>query len=115
MLKCKYFMGKKYKLKYTQIGNSKGFRIPAEFYRDRPEFAADGWVEVVSDNTAIIRVEPTIADADANEEDELMMRLFLDFALSESLKQGDLLHAYTVEEAASDMELIAGVELDNGA
>jgi antitoxin PrlF len=105
-------MSKTYKLKYTQIGNSKGFRIPAEFYRDRPEFAADGWIEVISDNTAIIRVEPTIVDTDEEADNELIMRLFLDFALNESLKKGDL-HAYTVEEAARNMELIAGVELDD--
>ncbi|PSB56156.1 hypothetical protein [Chamaesiphon polymorphus] len=105
-------MSKTYKLKYTQIGNGKGFRIPAEFYRDRPEFAADGWIEVISDNTAIVRIEPTVDDKDEEEDNDLMMRLFLDFALNESLKKGNL-HAYTTEEAARDMELITGVELDD--
>lgn len=48
-------MYKAYSLRNTKIGNSKGFRLPAEFYRDNPQFAdVDGWIEVTSDTTAII-------------------------------------------------------------
>jgi antitoxin PrlF len=108
-------MKKTYSLRNTKIGNSYGFRLPAEFYRENPQFAAaDGWIEVVSDTTAIIRIEPpTTEDEDDDEiENSLMMRLFLDFALSEALKNKDLV-PYTVEMSERARALIEGVEIDD--
>jgi antitoxin PrlF len=108
-------MKKTYTLRNTKIGNSNGFRLPTEFYRENPQFAAaDGWIEVVSDTTAIIRIEPPItADEDDDEiEDSLMMRLFLDFALSEALKNKDLV-PYTVERSEAIAALVEGVEVDD--
>lgn len=43
----------------------------------------------------------------------LMMRLFLDFAMTESLKNNTL-QPYTTEMSEAARELIAGVELENG-
>lgn len=108
-------MKKTYSLRNTKIGNSYGFRLPAEFYRENPQFAAaDGWIEVVSDTTAIIRIEPPTTDDEDDEEIEnsLMMRLFLDFALSEALKNKDLV-PYTVEMSERARALIEGVEIDD--
>jgi antitoxin PrlF len=51
-------MNKTYNLRTTRIGNSNGFRLPAEFYRDNPQFAdADGWIEVISEHTAILSID----------------------------------------------------------
>lgn len=42
-------MGNSYSIRSTKIGNSAGFRLPAEFYHQHPQFAnADGWIEVLS-------------------------------------------------------------------
>jgi antitoxin PrlF len=108
-----YIMNKTYSLRNTKVGNSNGFRLPAEFYRDNPQFAeADGWIEVISDNTAVIRIEsPAIAD-EAEPDNDLMMRLFLDFAIEEALKNKDLT-PYTSEMSAVARDLIAGVEVDD--
>jgi antitoxin PrlF len=105
-------MNKTYRIRTTKIGNSNGFRLPAEFYRDLPQFAADGWIEVISENSAIIKIEPQPADKEEEPEDGLMMRLFLDFALAQSLKHQDLV-PYTIEMSAAARALIAGVELDD--
>jgi antitoxin PrlF len=105
-------MNKTYSLRNTRIGNSSGFRLPAEFYRDNPQFAdADGWIEVIADNTAVIRIEPPQIEDDESG-DELMMRLFLDFAIEQSLKNKDLI-PYTSEMSAVAAALIDGVELDD--
>jgi antitoxin PrlF len=105
-------MNKTYSLRNTRIGNSNGFRLPAEFYRDNPQFAdADGWIEVIADNTAVIRIEPPASD-DEESDDDLMMRLFLDFAIEQSLKNKDLI-PYTAEMSAVARALIDGVELDD--
>jgi antitoxin PrlF len=107
-------MSKAYSLRNTKIGNSNGFRLPAEFYRDNPQFAdADGWIEVISDTTAVISIEAP-DDRSANDEDDnsLMMRLFLDFALTTALKNRDL-ERYTSDMSATARNLIDGVILDD--
>ena len=105
-------MNKTYSLRNTRIGNSNGFRLPAEFYRDNPQFAdADGWIEVIADNTAVIRIEPPQIEDD-EPDDDLMMRLFLDFAIEQSLRNKDLI-SYTTEMSAVARNLIDGVELDD--
>ena len=106
-------MNKTYNLRTTRIGNSNGFRLPAEFYRDNPQFAdADGWIEVISEHTAIVSIEPTSVEDDEEQENSLMMRLFLDFAIAKSLKNQDLV-PYTTAQSATARDLISGVELDD--
>ena len=68
-------MNRAYSLRNTKIGNSNGFRLPAE-------------------------------------EDILMMRLFLDFAIAQTLKNQEL-KPYNVEMSTIARGLIAGVELDD--
>jgi antitoxin PrlF len=109
-------MSKTYNLRTTRIGNSNGFRLPAEFYRDNPQFAdADGWIEVISEHTAIVSIEPIAVedeDEDEGQENSLMMRLFLDFAIAQSLKNQDL-EPYTTAQSATARDFIAGVKLDD--
>ncbi|WP_292698849.1 MULTISPECIES: hypothetical protein [unclassified Nostoc] len=49
---------------------------------------------------------------DEDAEDPVMMRLFLDFAMTETLKNNTL-QPYTTEMSEVAHEQIAGVELDN--
>ncbi len=104
-------MSNSYNIRSTKIGNSAGFRLPADFYREHPQFAnADGWIEVLSKDTAIVRIVPSSGDNDA--EDSLMMRLFLDFAMTEALKNNTL-QPYTTEMSEAAHKLIEGVELED--
>ncbi len=107
-------MSNSYSIRSTKIGNSAGFRLPAEFYREHPQFAnADGWIEVLSPDTAIVRIVPPDDDDDDDDDDDsLMMRLFLDFALAEALKNNTL-QPYTVEMSEAVHKLIDGVELED--
>jgi antitoxin PrlF len=107
-------MSKAYSLRTTKIGNSNGFRLPAEFYRDNPQFVdADGWIEVISETTAVIRIDPPDLQAEDDEDDDsLMMRLFLDFALTTTLKNRDL-ERYTSDMSVKARTLIEGVVLDD--
>jgi antitoxin PrlF len=81
-------------------------------YRDNPQFVdADGWIEVIADNTAVIGIEPPAID-DEESDDDLMMCLFLDFAIEQALKNKNLV-PYTLEMSAAARDLIEGVELDD--
>ncbi|MDY6901905.1 MAG: hypothetical protein SWZ49_28105 [Cyanobacteriota bacterium] len=105
-------MNNYYNIRSTKIGNSSGFRLPAEFYREHPQFAnADGWIEVLSPDTAIVKITPK-SDDNEDEEDSLMMRLFLDFAIAEALKNNTL-QPYTTEMSEAARQLIEGVELED--
>ncbi|AFY41087.1 hypothetical protein [Nostoc sp. PCC 7107] len=103
-------MSNSYNIRSTKIGNSAGFRLPSEFYREHPQFAnADGWIEVLSPDTAILRIVPESAE---EEEDSVLMQLFLDFAMTEALKNNKL-QLYTTEMSEAARQLIADVGLDD--
>ena len=105
-------MNNPHKIRSTKIGNSAGFRLPAEFYREYPQFAnASGWIEVLSPDTAIVKIIPELVNEE-DEEDSLMMRLFLDFAMTEALKNNTL-QPYTTQMSESEHKLIEGVELED--
>jgi antitoxin PrlF len=106
-------MSKAYSLRTTKIGNSNGFRLPADFYRDHPQFTdANGWIEVISDTTAVISIETSEDREEEDDDDSLMMRLFLDFALNAALKNQDL-ERYTLEMSAAARDLLIGVAVDD--
>ena len=105
-------MSNSYNIRSTKIGNSAGFRLPADFYREHPQFAnADGLIEVVSPDTAIVRIIPQLHD-DEDGENSLLMRLFLDFATTEALKNNTL-QPYTTEMSEVAHQLIEGVQLED--
>ena len=105
-------MSNSYNIRSTKIGNSAGFRLPADFYREHPQFAnADGLIEVVSPDTAVIRIVPQLHD-DEDGENSLLMRLFLDFATTEALKNNTL-QPYTTEMSEVAHQLIEGVQLED--
>jgi antitoxin PrlF len=105
---------KTYTLSPTKIGNSSGFRLPVSFYRENPQFInATGWVEVLADNTLLVKLEPPTSEADEKEADNsLMLSLFLDFICKDAFKNSDHLEAYTEVMSIEDDELLAGVEID---
>ena len=101
-----------YPLAPAKIGNAAGFRLPASFYRDHPQFVnATGWAEVLSDNTVLVRLEPQPVEPESDAED-LMLSLFLDFITKDALTHPEQLEAYTAEMADEDDELLTGVVLD---
>jgi antitoxin PrlF len=104
---------KRYNLSWAKIGNGSGFRLSASFFKDNPQFKeAKGAVEVIGSDTLLVRLQPQLLEE--QQEDELMLSLFLDFLTKQALLNPDAeLEAYTEEMAAEDEELIAGVELDN--
>ncbi len=109
---CIYTMSNSYSIRSTKIGNSAGFRLPVEFYREYPQFAnADGLIEVLSPDTALVKIIPQSSD-DEDHENSLIMRLFLDFAMTEVLKNNTL-QPYTAHMSEAAHELIDGVVLED--
>jgi antitoxin PrlF len=103
-----------YPLAPAKIGNAAGFRLPAGFYRDHPQFVnAAGWVEVLSYNTALVKLEPQAIES-VLDADDLMLSLFLDLITKDALANTQNLEAYTQEMSDADDELLAGVVTNAG-
>ncbi len=101
---------KTYKASWAKIGNSSGYRLSANFFKEHAQFtAADGLVEVLDDNTLLFRRQPT--GQDEVDTDQLMLSLFLDFVTKQALANPDQVEAYTEAMAAEDEDLIAGVDI----
>ena len=97
----------------ARIGNSSGLRLPAAFSRDHPQFAgAAGQVEVLDDSTLLLRLDPQQQQEGVEEDESLMLGLFLDFLSRQALTSDPGPVLYTEAMAADDDELLAGVTVD---
>jgi antitoxin PrlF len=103
----------RYRVTPAQIGNSSGLRLPAAFYRDHPQFTgAPGQMEVLSDDTMLLRFEPSERQGAEPEDESLMLGLFLDLLTRQALTAAAGPAPYTEAMAAEDDELLAGVTVD---
>ena len=103
---------KTYRAAWAKIGNSSGYRLPSDFFKENPEFAGtDGLVQVIAPDTVVFSLVKTEEDVQA--EDELMLSLYLDFLTKKALAESGELEAYTQQMAVEDAELTAGVIIDD--
>ena len=102
-----------YRVTPARIGNSSGLRLPAAFSRDHPLFAgAAGQVEVLDDSMLLLRLDPQQQQEGVEEDESLMLGLFLDFLSRQALTSDPGPVLYTEAMAADDDELLAGVTVD---
>jgi antitoxin PrlF len=102
---------KSYRAAWAKIGNASGYRLPSEFFKENPEFVgADGTVQVIAPNTVLFSRAESPEQEEA--EDDLMLRLYLDFITQHAIAHPDELEEYTQQMADADADLMAGVVLD---
>ena len=103
---------KTYNINPAKIGNQKGFRLPNAFYRDNPHLNdTSGHVEVINENTLLIHLD-TQKEFEQDDEESLMMSLFLDFLMEDIIENPDKLIPYTEQMSDEVDELLAGVSLE---
>ncbi|MCG9893054.1 MAG: hypothetical protein MH252_18525 [Thermosynechococcaceae cyanobacterium MS004] len=99
---------KVYKASWARIGNSSGYRLSGSFFKENPQFAdVGGTVQVIDTDTILIRRE--VQEQIDQDEDELMLSLFLDFLTRQALSDDSEIEAYTESMSVEDDELMAGV------
>lgn len=102
-----------YNINPAKIGNQQGFRLPSAFYRDNPHLAeTSGILEVLNKDTLLIRLDVKNKPLETEEEESLMMSLFLDFLTKDIVKNPEKLVPYTEEMSADIDELLADVKLE---
>ncbi|MBK1987748.1 hypothetical protein A0J48_009395 [Sphaerospermopsis aphanizomenoides BCCUSP55] len=101
-----------YPINPAKIGNQDGFRLPRSFFKDHPHLAnASGYIEVLSDNTFLVKLEPE--NVNNHDEDEgIMLSLFLDFLVKDAVQNPKQLVMYTQEISQEIDDLVADVILD---
>ena len=100
-----------YPVSPAKIGNQDGYRLPRAFSKDHPELVgASGHVEVINENTLLVRLNPV--EKTESEKDDVMMSLFLDFLMKSAIEEPNSLVAYTEDMSREANELLAGVKID---
>ena len=101
-----------YTITHAKIGNQDGFSLPRTFYKDYPHLAnASGHIEVLSDNTFLVRLETDNVDQ-PDEDEGIMMSLFLDFLMKDAMHNPSELIPYTQEMSDEMDDLLADVVID---
>jgi antitoxin PrlF len=105
---------KSYPISPAKIGSQDGFRLPKAFSHDYPHLiTAKGHIEMIDENTFLVHLEPNQELDDGQDDDEsLMMKLFLDSLLKFAIAKPDSLTLYTQQMADEMDKLLAGVVLD---
>ena len=100
-----------YPVSPAKIGNQDGYRLPRAFSKDHPELVgASGHVEVLNENTLLIRLNPI--NKEKADTDDVMMSLFLDFLMKFAIEEPNSLIPYTEAMSQEANELLVGVEID---
>ena len=105
---------KKYPISPAKIGSQDGFRLPKAFSHDYPHLVkAKGHIETIDENTFLVHLEPDRAlESELDDDESVMMKLFLDSLLKFAVAKPDDLTLYTQEMANQMDELLAGVVVD---
>ncbi len=104
---------KNYSISPAKIGNQDGFRLPRAFSKDYPHLvAANGYVEVLDDNTLLVRLDPNETSEGYDDSESLTMSLFLDTLMKEVIKEPSSLVPYTEEMSEEISELLSDVTVD---
>lgn len=103
---------KSYPVTHVKIGNQNGFCLPRAFFKDYPHLAnVSGYMEVLSDNTFLLRLETDNID-EADEDEGIIMSLFLYFLMKDAMQNHSKLVPYTQEMSDEMDDLLADVVID---
>jgi antitoxin PrlF len=102
-----------YSINPAKIGNQDGFRLARSFFKDHPYLAnASGYIEVLSNNTFLVKLDPKNVNHNNDEDEGVILSLFLDFLMKDAIQNPDQLVMYTQKMNEEIDDLVADVILD---
>lgn len=102
-----------YRGKVTQVGNSKGVRLDAAFFKAHPEFSADVSATVVAEGQVLISAHaPARKPASRGEVVDPVMLAFLGFLEGEMLAHPETLVPADLGQLRRIAKLVDGVEAE---
>ena len=102
----------KYSGKVTPVGNSKGIRLDAAFFKAHPEFAGEVRVTVLADGQALLSAPSPGKRAKAGEMEDPVLLGFLGFLEAQMAAQPERITAADPAQLARIGKLVKGVKVD---
>ena len=102
----------KYSGKVTPVGNSKGIRLDAAFFKAHPEFEGDVRVTVLADGQVLLSARSLGKKAKAGEMDDPVLLGFLGFLEAQMSAQPERITAADLAQLARVGKLVKGVKAD---
>lgn len=102
----------KYSGKVTPVGNSKGIRLDAAFFKAHPEFSGEVRVTVLADGQVLLSARSSGKRAKAGEMEDPMLLGFLGFLEAQMAAQPARITAADSAQLARIGKLVKGVEVD---
>jgi len=96
----------------VQVGNSKGMRIPAGFFRAHPEFKGKVQVTVVADGTVLVSAKTPLRSKRKDDEGDPVVASFLQFMQRQMKEHPEDIVAADADQLRRIGRLIKGVAVE---
>ena len=103
---------REYSGKVTPVGNSKGIRLDAAFFRAHPEFAGAVRATVLADGQVLLSARPSRKKAKAVEAEDPVLLGFLGFLEAQMARSPRQIAAADRAQLARIGKLVKGVKAD---
>lgn len=98
--------------KVTSVGNSKGIRLDAEFFKAHPEFNGKVDATVIADGQVLVSAKSTKRRAADDEEIDPVMLGFLSFLQRQMAEHPELIEPADRAQLARIRKLVKGVDTE---
>ena len=102
-----------YSGKVTPVGNSKGFRMDAAFFKAHPEFSGDVRATVLTDGQVLLSARNSVPRKPKENEIDPVMLGFLSFIEKQMVEHPELIEPVDRDQLARIGKLVEGVETDD--
>ena len=100
----------KYEGTVVQVGNSRGMRLPAGFFRAHPEFSGKVQVTVVANGSVLVSARPTSKRKPKEDEVDPVVTSFLQFLDKQMTEHPEGIVAADADQLRRIGKLIEGVD-----
>lgn len=96
----------------TPVGNSKGIRVDAEFFKAHPEFSGKVDVTVIADGQVLLSAKSSKRRASEDEDSDPVMMSFLSFLQKQMAEHPELIQPADRAQLARIRKLVKGVDVE---
>jgi prlF antitoxin for toxin YhaV_toxin len=104
-----------YNGKVTPVGNSKGIRLDAAFFKAHPEFNGEVRATVLADGQVLLSAKGAVRRPAENDDADPIMLGFLQFLEKQMADHPDLIEAVDRNQLTHIGKLVEGVGTDDSA
>ena len=104
----------RYRGKVTPVGNSKGIRLDAAFFKAHPEFIGEVSATVLGEGQVLLSAKTGARRGPRNEQEDPVLLSFLGFLEAEMRRHPERIRPLDVRELNEIAELVRGVDIGSG-